>query len=95
MSENWQAGDLALCVDDGPREFDAAPALKAGVTYRVYAVGRDPYGLLGLFLDEVDSDGFGGGYLADRFIKVTPPKAVSFDHEVIELMRGAPAKVDA
>jgi len=91
MADDWQPGDLALCVDDGPREFDDNPAIKRGCVYRVYQVGTDPFGLFGLCLDEVESNGYAGGYLADRFRKITPPEADEFDREVIKLMK--PAKV--
>lgn len=92
---DWQVGDKALCVDTGisPEGFDA-PYLELGRIYTVYATGVDPLGQFGLYLDELDSDGFNGGCLAWRFIKVTPPEADKFDREVIDLMTNQPAPVE-
>lgn len=74
MSADWQVGDRALCVDARtPTEDGYVPErIEEGVIYTVYAVGRDPFGDLGLFLDEVDSLGHAGGFLAFRFRKIEP-----------------------
>lgn len=94
---DWQIGDLALCVDDSParrvdghRENNDPASLVRGRIYNVLFVGPDVRGkgLLGLAVTCKD-----WGWLADRFIKVTPPEADAFDTEVIEQMKGAP--VDA
>lgn len=87
---DWQPGDLAECVDVGlsPEGF-TAPCLELGRVYTVYGVGIDPLGQFGLYLDELESDGFNGGVLAWRFRKVPPSK----DHETIRLLNGIP--VDA
>lgn len=94
MGENWQPGDLALCIDDGPSaEGYQPPELEFGRIYTVYAVGTDPHNELGLFLDELDSRGFAGGYLASRFRKVDLP-ADDIDRAVVELLKqpaGEPA----
>ena len=90
MGEDWQVGDLALCVDDEPREFDTNPDIRNGQIYRVYGVGVDHYDRIGLFLDEVESNGFAGGYLADRFRKIRPHTPDAEDVETIRLLNGAP-----
>ena len=66
-----QPGDVVVCVDVGksPEGFEA-PHLQIGKAYTVYAVGVDPLGQLGLYLDEIEGDGFNGGFLAWRFRKI-------------------------
>ena len=89
MGDDWQAGDLALCVDTGksPEGF-TAPYLELGRTYTVYAVGIDPLGQFGLYLDELESDGFNGGVLAWRFRKIRPHTPDEEDAETIRLLNG-------
>jgi hypothetical protein len=93
---DWQPGDLALCVDTSisPEGF-TAPYLELGRVYTVYAVGVDPLGQFGLYLDELDSDGFNGGVLAWRFRKIRPHTPDAEDAETIRLLRGAPVPEDA
>lgn len=72
MAHQWKAGDLAVCVDASPSEEGyAPPELTEGQVYTVYSVGIDQFGAVGLFLDELDSQGYAGGYLASRFRPVT------------------------
>lgn len=71
---NFQVGDVVQCVDAKPSMEGYEPTeLVEGAVYTVYAVGTDPLGQTGLFLDELESVGFAGGYLAYRFRKL--PKA--------------------
>jgi hypothetical protein len=94
--DDWAPGDLALCVDTGisPEGFDAS-YLELGRIYTVYAVGVDPLGQFGLYLDELESDGFNGGVLAWRFLKIRPHTPDAEDAETIRLLTGKPVKVDA
>lgn len=97
--EGWAVGDLALCVDDGPVrrtgnviETDKTwnILLKKGYLYTVtHIIFAKDTGEIGLF----DFDAHIGG-CATRFIKVTPPEADAFDHEVIEQMAGLPVGVE-
>lgn len=91
---DWQVGDLALCIDDGPARYvkgsreNADPAsLVRGRVYTVLFVGPDTKGI-GLTGLAVTSRNW--GWFAERFIKVTPPAADEFDREVIEQMNSAP-----
>ncbi len=71
MADEFAPGDLALCIDAGPSdEGYTPPELEEGKVYTVYAVGLDSAGELGVFLDEIDSAGYAGGYLAYRFRKL-------------------------
>lgn len=87
MTEDWQVGDLALCVDTHTPTVDGFTPTKIveGESYRVYGVGVDPDGSVGLFLDEAESEGYAGGYLAFRFVKVPPSS--DEDEQVILLLR--------
>lgn len=104
MSENWQAGDLALCVHLGPW-FSALSGNihprqnchpKAGDISRVdgLRIGRD--GRERLLLErfaEKNIRGIRYSYTPQCFRKVTPPEADEFDREVIELMTKQPEQV--
>lgn len=98
----WQAGDLALCIDDsaprrfannkaenwGPKgEYDFVP-LRRGAIYTVAVVGPRVAWGQGLSITEAPNT----PWLVDRFRKVTPPAADEFDREVIGLMASTPAK---
>lgn len=72
MSEWFEPGDVVICVDAGPSEEGyQPPELTEGARYTVFQVGKDLYGELGLFLDELESMGYAGGYLAYRFRKLS------------------------
>lgn len=75
---NWQVGDLALCIKLGPWTNGDGEQLPA-VTIRcggLYTVRRvvTCFDATALWLNEWPGDADSDGYLADRFIKVTPPK---------------------
>lgn len=94
MSENWQAGDIALCIEE--RGYDVpAPNLnpRKGRFYTVKHTTPNPVDpdILGLAFTVAPTVAFNSKY----FRKVTPPAADEFDRETIALMRGAPAKVPA
>lgn len=88
----WQVGDLALCVKldawvvyDGPLTGPEERP-EPGKIYPVAEVVSDPVRGLHLCFVEFGTDLF----VADRFIKVTPPEADEYDREVIDLMTGEP-----
>lgn len=98
--DDWQAGDLALCVKGGvlTPEYhhpgDAYP--EAGRVYQVNDVDFDPdtdvlwLEVLGAPDNVENGINFGPLWSAERFIKVTPPEADEFDRETIDLMNGTP-----
>lgn len=83
MAEDWNKGDLALCVDDTPNRVWGKSDLRLG---RVYVVTHTTWvdGLQGLFLDTARSQAT-HGFRSSRFIKVTPQEEDEFDRETIEM----------
>ena len=93
--DNWQAGDLALCVKAPTRPGHDGLTVP-GRIYEVSGVWRDIANSLVLgFVGVAEKGDNFCGHLAFRFRKVTPPKADEFDREVIDLMLGKPAPVEA
>lgn len=97
MSENWQAGDLALCINNGRADCrngcqGISSDLVKGKVYLVdgVAIMADT---LSISLVGVKLGSFGTYRIASRFIKVTPSAPDEFDRETIELMRGKPVEV--
>ncbi len=102
MSENWQAGDMALCVTLGPSPDDwnddaGGPAV--GSIHEVQDIDwmdiepRDDFVFPeGVWLKFAPWDQW---FFHAGFRKVTPRASDEFDREVIELLRGAPATVPA
>lgn len=89
--DNWQAGDLALCVDARSTHYiHGNGGLKRGRAYTVRGIACR----YGLFLEEI-ADGNPLGYRKSRFIKVTPPEADEFDRETIALLTGKPIREPA
>lgn len=95
MSADWKPGDLALCVNTGLTPEGFAPEnITVGQVYTVYAVGIDPAGRFGLFLDETEGGKeSNGGFLAWRFRKINPHTPDAEDRETIELLNRKPAVV--
>lgn len=100
--DDWQAGDLALCValyDGGG--IDPPPAnLKIGGVYTVERVfcGVDLFGGAGLGLAIVDVQPLilgAQGFVADLFRKIHPHTPDAEDREAIELLTGKPVEVAA
>lgn len=94
---DWQVNDLALCVDDRPNSVAGHNAgLVCGRVYTVTAVVFDWYGFPGLQLAELPNprwvEAETRSFNAQRFVKVTPPKADEFDTEVIEMMARKPVE---
>ena len=100
MSDDWQAGDLALCVDTSDRRFGsvigvAGRFLEKGKVYRVdrfsdfsadgsYAVGGSIYS--SDFVGHVSADAW-------RFRKIRPDTEPCEEEFVTLLKRMKPAKV--
>lgn len=79
---DWQIGDLALCVEDGPSVWGQAVPAVRGRIYTVMAIVVDGQGLTFLEIPHPNAE----GYRKERFVKVTPPAADEFDRETIALM---------
>lgn len=94
---SWAPGDLALCVNDRKHGDERLKKIRAGCVYVVDGIGEaaehELFGLsVPLYLKGVD-DWF--GHASERFIKITPPEADAFDHEIIDLMTGKPVPAEA
>lgn len=87
MNGDWQVGDLALCVKP-----EGNGHLRLGAIYTVIFVGLDGQDRIGLCVDEAFGDGYLGGFLASRFVKITPRAADLFDAAVINSMRMVPVE---
>jgi len=74
---DWQAGDLALCVNDGVLhcghgKHDASRSVKSGAVIRVDGIGKSSV-LAGYGDCDCDVLIFGSGQgLSMRFVKITP-----------------------
>lgn len=95
MADNWEVGDLALCIKSANNGTTTA-----GCKYSVLRVipnvrWNDGDLDTALTLMGVKHTTFCGGSWHGRFVKVTPPKADEFDREVIEHLTGAPVKEKA
>jgi hypothetical protein len=101
--DDWQAGDLALCVRDGiihcqNRIRHLGTRVRRGQVREVLSVRVPPpckdghpcdCGCRALFFaNEVSG-------VTARFVKVTPREADEWDRETIALLTGKPAKVEA
>ena len=104
MADDWQAGDLALCIKVGPWK-------------RFYANGTSVEGFgpragMKLYVRSVDVSVLGGaalkfsdwpdvpeaewtGYTASRFRKIRPHTPDAEDAETIRLLTGAPVREPA
>jgi len=101
MSDDWQPGDLALCIDDAPSRISVARmdgfwyregegSLSRGVVYLVakakfFADAEPP--LWGVRLV-----GSKGPWVATRFVKQRPHQPDAEDAETIRLLTGAPVR---
>jgi hypothetical protein len=96
--DDWKVGDLALCIKQGQWQrittgirHNKGP--RCGEVCTVTGVFvKDGYIALAL-AEWPRASGYGYGYIACRFRKVTPPEADEFDREVIDLMTKQPAEV--
>jgi hypothetical protein len=93
MSDDWQPGDLALCVRDyrGPDSVPTEWSVRVGGVYTVEVY--DPFN--GGYLELVeDPDKFspdGAAWDADSFRKIRPHQPDAEDAETIRLLNGVHA----
>jgi len=96
MANDWQVGDLAVCVDDGPcapivpgRRVLPPVLIAKGATYRV--IGLRPSRISAgpaLSLEGVDgSDTQSGAYGAWRFCKIRPDEREACEPEFVTLLK--------
>lgn len=105
MSDGWQAGDLAVCVDATSPMTRRDTRLVEGRAYKVTGVrvargtpfssdlGTPAY--LGLYLAELRSYGTTGAFDARRFRKIRPDKHEDCEPEFVELLNRIKRKVAA
>lgn len=99
MSENWQAGDLALRIGTPKSGWVDHHAPIRPVTGKIYPVVHVFHGeafgksWTALVIKGAISSWRDGAWNSEGFIKVTPTAADEFDRETIELMRGKPVEV--
>ena len=98
--DNWQPGDLALCVNTDDRWWNGALAtagrrFRSGAIYTVAAVlPRSSLGLVGLHL-ALKEDRSGSTAAAWRFRKINPLTDEERRYAERELLTGKPVKEDA
>lgn len=93
MADDWQPGDLALCLHTRRRReptWGGLERLRSGAIYTVSRVGAGWGGTL-LVFDEVRSDAPYGVFSAHRFRKIRPHTPDAEDAETIALLTGKPA----
>jgi hypothetical protein len=94
--DDWQAGDLALCLKVGPWARAGLSGPQAGCFYTVRKVDFGPLVILGqgvrLWLEGWPGD---ASFSARRFRKIRPHVPDAEDRETIALLTGKPAKVEA
>lgn len=97
MADEWKPGDIALCISDAPHWSDMEAPIawnpQVGATYHVSRVGLCRFGFRTLIGLAENPNGWDWGFLASRFIKVTPDAADEFDRETIALLTGAGQEV--
>ncbi len=101
MSENWEPGDLALCVleqEDWPAEVQPGSIHTVGAVWHNIPNWHDPEELC-TCLDLVGVRRMNEGtddeasYCALAFVKIKPREADEFDREVIAAMAGQTEQV--
>lgn len=91
MGDDWQPGDLALCV-----KTTGHGTIKAGAVATVErAAFCEDDGLFGLWFVGIVSSGYSGGFDARNFRKIRPHTPDAEDAETIALLTGKPAQVPA
>lgn len=99
MADDWQVGDLALCVCRDGGE-NGARWIEAGAIVEVAEVEFSPFwpgvglGFVGFPVIRC-SFGLRTVYQNERFRKIRPHAPDAEDAETIRLMRGKPARVEA
>lgn len=102
MSTDWQAGDIALCIDARPNAFLPlhASGLEKDRYYTVagvdlvwdFSLGRM---VTGLSLNELRPTIPSGCFLASRFRKVRPDTLPGYDEALASLIAGHRVPVSA
>lgn len=92
MSDDWQVGDLALCVDAG-----LLPWVEPGCIYTVADLNTDWLEIdgLGLELAGVDAGCGYTGFVATSFRKILPDKHEDCEPEFVTLLNRIKRKVGA
>jgi hypothetical protein len=87
MSDDWQVGDLAVCVDDSPCHCGCGLPVSAGSVYRVTRVWPPQHGKIGLSLSGVTIEWPHRALAGQRFRKIHPDKHEDCEPEFIELLK--------
>lgn len=102
MSEGWQIGDLAECLDNRPCPFEQrAHRLEVGRIYRVAKLGvpkGSPTGVLCLaFLETTTPDdrNMADAFQHTRFRRVQPPRIEPCEQEFTALLKRSKRPVKA
>jgi hypothetical protein len=101
MADDWQVGDLALCVKGGrfATSLRSPEFPKGGAVYRVAAVGLENFiqsKCFALWLEDGPINNNGERvWPAYRFRKIRPHTPDAEDAETIRLLTGVPAKEPA
>lgn len=99
MSDDWQPGDLALCMRDGPWQYRSGPPAGSVWTVESVIVGDKPgdphHGHTGLFLAGIRAAGPTGAFHSSCFRKIRPHTPDAEDTETIRLLTGKPVKETA
>ncbi len=95
MSDDWQPGDCALCIKQGPwramgsMKVRPNEPIRAGMFVTVRKVGMNSLGYVVLwFAEDMRGDGPRYSYRAIRFVKLRPHQPDAEDAETIALLKG-------
>lgn len=101
MADDWQAGDLALCVKRGEwrhavgGKLNGGRGMRSGQVHTVRRFGRCPVsGIPTLWFVDFPGNRGSDGFGACRFRKIRPLSVEERNAE-IRLLTGKPVKVDA
>jgi hypothetical protein len=86
---DWQVGDLALCVVTSGRKVHKGDGCRKGRIYRVIGTAVDWVGNLGIVLDGKRSDHPSGAFLATAFRKIRPDEHEACEPEFVTLLKRA------
>ncbi len=99
MSDNWQPGDLALCVNDramrcqcGRLHNNTMAHVAEGMVGEVLSIGRVSDWLPGRCRCPILEIGAGRIGLAVRFQRIRPHTSDAEDAETIRLLQGKPVR---
>jgi hypothetical protein len=95
---DWQAGDLAVCVDAHDNPAFRPTEVREGRTYRVTQVINHPFrnhaGWPGLLLQGIQCD-CTNGFDHRRFRKIRPDEQEACEPEFVTLLKRSKRKVSA